>query len=80
MGTFNAWKELTTKSSYSQKGKKEDHMKKVEEVLRTVKEAGIRLKLKKSEFAQTSTEWLGFILLEEGIRPIEEKIQALTEN
>ena len=33
------------------KGNKEDHMKKVEEVIRTLDEAGIRLKPEKCKFA-----------------------------
>ena len=49
------------------KGNKEDHhLKKVEEVFRTLNEAGIRLKQENCKFAETSTEWLGFILSENG--------------
>ena len=48
------------------KGNKENHMTR-----RTLDEAAIRLKLVKCNFAQTSTNWLGFTLSENGIRPIE---------
>ena len=39
------------------KGTKESHMKTVEEAIRAVDEAGIRLKLKKCKVAKPETEW-----------------------
>ena len=43
-------------------------MKKVEEVFRTMDEAGIPLKLRKRRFAQTETKWLGLNVSEKGIK------------
>ena len=49
-----------------------------EEVLKFLDEALIRLKLEKCKFAEEKTEWLGHKLLESGIKPIDEKIQAVS--
>ena len=46
------------------KGSKEQHIEKLEKVMRTLDEAGIRLKLEKCKFGQEQTEWLGFTLSE----------------
>ena len=53
-------------------------MQKVKEVLRKLDEAGIRLKLEKCIFAQEQREWFGFTLSKNGIKPIDDKIQAIT--
>ena len=42
-------------------------------------EAKVRLKLEKCQIAKKNTEWLGYKLSEEGIKPIEEKVQAITD-
>ena len=54
-------------------------MEKVKEVMRTLDEAGIRLKLEKCKFAQEQSEPLGFELSQKGIKPIDEKNQAVTD-
>ena len=64
---------IVTKSS------KENHLKEVEDTTKALDNAGIRLKLEKSNIAKTETEWLGFKLSGEGIKPIDEKVQAITE-
>ena len=58
---------------------KEQHIAKVKEVLKFLDEAGIRLKLEKSKFAQEKTEWLGYKLSESRVKPINEKIQAIPD-
>ena len=47
--------------------------------MKALDNAVIRLKLEKSNIAKTETEWLGFKLSGEGIKPIDEKVQAITE-
>ena len=54
-------------------------MKKMEEVLTILDEAGITLKLEKRKIAQTKTEWLRFKLSKSGVKPIDEQIQAITD-
>ena len=49
------------------------------DVLKILDEAGIRLKLEKCKIAQTKTEWLGYKLSEKGVKPIDEKIQAISD-
>ena len=44
------------------KGNTESHMKKVEEVLTVIDQAGIRLKIEKCKIAKRETEWLGYKL------------------
>ena len=61
------------------KGNKEQHLRIVEETIKTLDEAGIRLKPEKFNLAGNKTEWLGYIMSAEGIKPIEEKVQAITD-
>ena len=61
------------------KGTHEAHMQKVEEAIRVLDKAGVRLKIEKCKLAQKETEWLGYKVSAAGIRPIEEKIQAITD-
>ena len=54
-------------------------MEKVKEVMRTLDEPGIRLRLEKCKFSQEQSALLGFELSQKGIKPIDEKIQAITD-
>ena len=60
------------------KGSLQQHIKKIE-VLKTLDEAGIRLKLGKCKIAQSKTEWLGYHLSASSIKPTDEKIQAISD-
>ena len=55
-------------------------MDKVEEVLKTLDEATIRLKEDKCKIAQSETEWLGYKLTASGVTPIAGKMQAIRQN
>ena len=61
------------------KGTHEAHLQKVEEVIRVLDKAGVRLKIEKCKLAQKETKWLGYKVSAAGIRPIEENIQAITD-
>ena len=61
------------------KGTLQQHIEKVEEVMKTIDEAGIRLKFRKCKIAQSKTEWLNYHLSVSGIKPIDEKIQAILD-
>ena len=61
------------------KGTEESHMKTVEEAIRAMDEAGIRLKLEKCKVAKAETECLGYNLSAAGMKPVDEKVQAITE-
>ena len=61
------------------KGSKEDHYKVVKTVLTKLNKANVRLKWEKCKVAQKEIEWLGYKLTQNGISPINTKIQAITE-
>ena len=44
------------------KGSKADHPKEIEDTIKALDNAGIRLKLEKCHIAKTETEWLGIKL------------------
>jgi len=61
-------------------GKTEDeHLAALEEVLRRMKKAGLRLKREKCIFLAPSVVYLGHRIDEHGLHPVAEKLQALQE-
>jgi hypothetical protein len=62
---------IITKDTY------DDHLDKVEEVLRRLQKAGLRINANKSSFALHKIEYLGYILTREGIKPQPEKVTAI---
>ena len=56
----------------------DDHLKKMEVVLKQLNDIGFRANLRKSFFMQQEVEYLGFLLTTEGIRPQPKKIKAMT--
>ena len=59
------------------RGNKQDHEKKLFDVLNKLEKAGYRASKKKSEFFMKQTKWLGHEIDENGIKPNEEKIEAI---
>ena len=59
------------------RGNKQDHEKKLFEILNKLEEAGYRASKKKSEFFMNRTKWLGHEIDENGIKPNEEKVEAI---
>ena len=57
----------------------QDHLGHVEQVLRRLDEAGLRLKQGKCAFAQKEIEYLGYTLSSQGIHPNNRKVQAIQE-
>ena len=55
------------------RGNKQDHEKKLFDVLNKLEKAGYRASKKKSEFFMKQTKWLGHEIDENGIKPNEEK-------
>ena len=54
-----------------------DHLSKVEQVLVLLRDAGLRVNAPKSKFCVTETEYLGYVLTREGIRPQMKKVTAI---
>ncbi len=55
----------------------EDHLKKLEEVLRHFCDAGSKVNAEKSTFCALEIEYLGYILTRDGIKPHCNKVQAI---
>ena len=57
----------------------EEHLENLEEVLKRLSEAGLRLKRKKCAFMAEEVVYLGQKINRQGIQPVEEKVRAITE-
>jgi hypothetical protein len=55
----------------------EDHLEKLEEVLRRLRDAGLKVNAAKSTFCALEIEYLGYILTKDGINPQSNKVQAI---
>ncbi len=55
----------------------EDHLEKLEEVLRRLCDAGLKVNYAKSTSCALEIEYLGYILTREGIKPQSNKVQAI---
>ncbi len=55
----------------------EDHLKKLEEVLRHLCNAGLKVNVEKLTFCALEIEYLGYILTRDGIKPQSNKVQAI---
>ncbi len=62
---------IITSGSYN------DHLAKLQVVLKRLQKAGLRINMTKSYFYQHEIEYLGYILTREGIHPQPEKVQAI---
>lgn len=59
-------------------GKSEtEHLENIDKVLSKLEEANLKINLDKTEFLKTETEFLGFLITSEGIKPDEKKIRAI---
>ena len=57
----------------------QEHLEHLEQVLRQLEEAGLRLRLEKCSFALTIIEYLGLTLSPEGVQPNDNKVKAVKE-
>jgi hypothetical protein len=55
----------------------EYHLKKLEEVLRRHRDAGLKINAEMSTFCALEIEYLGYILTRDGIKPQSNKVQAI---
>ena len=58
--------------------KDEDHLKNLEEVFKRLAKAGLRLKKGKCVFMEPQVTYLGHRVSKEGIQPMEDKVEAIT--
>ncbi len=59
------------------KGSWEDHLEGLEEVFRRLRQAGLKVNAKKSNFGAHEMEYLGYNITRTGIQPIAKKVQAI---
>jgi transposase InsO family protein len=55
----------------------EDHLDKLEQVLHRLQEAGLKVNASKSFFAREELEYLGYWITQEGIKPLNKKVEAI---
>ncbi len=55
----------------------EDYLKKLEEILRCLHNAGLKFKVERSTFCALEIEYLGYILTRDGMKPQSSKVQAI---
>jgi hypothetical protein len=55
----------------------EDHLEKLEELLRHLHDVGLKVNAEKSTFCALEIEYLGYILTRDGIKPQSNKVQAI---
>ena len=54
-----------------------EHLKHIQEVFDRLRQHGLKLKLKKCSFFKRETEYLGFIINQNGVKPNPEKVKAI---
>ena len=54
----------------------DDHLDKLEEVLKRLRKAGLKVNADKSTFCALEIEYLGYVLSKDGIKPQSNKVQA----
>ena len=59
------------------KGSLEDHLEKLSMVLTRLQDAGLKINAEKSNFCTLETEYLGYVLTRDGIKPQVNKVQAI---
>ena len=55
----------------------DDHLAKLDNVLKRIQTAGLKINPRKSFFAQPELEYLGYWITREGIMPTPQKVQAI---
>lgn len=55
----------------------EEHMKDIQKILNTLKEANLRIQCDKSEFLRKEVEFLGHVVTTEGVKPNPTKVEAV---
>ena len=64
---------ILTNSSFA------DHIQKLDEVLNSLKQAGLSMNADKNNFAGNKIEYLGYLLIREVIKPVPKKVQEILD-
>ena len=54
-----------------------DHLEKLEQVLKRLQDAGLKVNASKSFFAREELEYLGYWITQDGIKPLSKKVEAI---
>ena len=60
-------------------GTEEEHIRKVEEVLKRLDKANVNLKLDKCNFAAIDIQWVGYKLPQKSVAPVNSKVQGISD-
>jgi len=55
----------------------EDHLEKLREVLTRLQDVGLKVNAQKSKFCAKETNYLGYVLTADGIKPQQKEVQAI---
>ena len=55
----------------------EDHLEKLDEIFARLRNAGLKVNAKKSFFARSELEYLGYWITRDGIQPVKKKVEAI---
>ena len=61
------------------KGSIDEHETEVRETMKKLEQAGFRLNPKKCEFFKKELEWVGHKIDQQGMRPLQDKLEAITK-
>ena len=57
----------------------EEHLRHIETIFKRIREHGLKLKLKKCTFLIKETDYLGFVISKDGIKPDPKKVEAIRD-
>ena len=55
----------------------DDHLDTLEDILKRLRNAGLKVNAKKSSFGRHGLEYLGYWVTREGIQPVPKKVEAI---
>ena len=57
----------------------EEHLKHIKTIFEKIRQHGLKLKLKKCAFFKEETEYLGFVISKDGVKPDPKKVEAIRD-
>ena len=57
----------------------EEHLRHIETIFERIRQHGLKLKLKKCAFFKEKTEYLGFVISKDGVKPDPKKVEAIRD-
>ena len=57
----------------------DEHLRHIETIFKRIRQHGLKLKLKKCTFFKEETDYLGFVISQDGIKPDSKKVEAIRD-